>query len=398
MLGVSLPFRPDDPDFFAQIPGKAAVFAIHGEQGSEPYVSKTSNLKRRLLRLLAPGEERSKLLNLRTIARTVEYTLTGSDFESQVLLYRTLRHLFPKTYAGRVRFRFAPLIKYQLDNVYPRAWVTNRIAGLKGETAYYGPFPSRAAAEKYLNDSLDFFKIRRCDFEIHPDPKYPGCVYSEMKMCLAPCFAGCTDQQYRDESARFTAYLDSAGQSLERQFADEREKASAELQFELAAAVHARVEKIAEVGRERPEIVRRLDHLSGLIVQPSAEPGAVTFFPLSNGMVGAPLNFTVEQTGKMQSMESRIQEMLAAAESPRPHSALELMENLAILKRWHYRSMKLGELFLADDQGELPLRRIVRGVSRVFRGEKAEVDPSTTAAREYWLARARTNEDSTKTD
>jgi len=31
----------------------------------------------------------------------------------------------------------------------------------------------------------------------------------------------------------------------------------------------------------------------------------------------------------------------------------------------------------------------VRGVSRVFRGEKAESDAMTTAAREYWLARTR---------
>lgn len=399
MLALLLPFRPDDADFFAQAPARAAVFAIRGAEGSEPYVSKTSNLRRRLLRLLAPSEERSRRLNLREVARTVEYTLTGSDFESQLLLYRALRQEFPKTYSERVRFRFAPLIKYNLDNAYPRAYVTNRVSNLKGKSVYYGPFPTRAAAEKYLNDSLDFFKLRRCDFEIHPDPKYPGCVYSEMKMCLAPCFAGCTDEQYRDEAARVAAYLDSAGQSLSRELSEQREQASEALQFESAAALHARVEKIAEVGRERDSIVRRLDRLDGLVIQPSAEPGAVALFPLHHGMLGEAVAFPVEQAGgKMQSMESRIQQALGAIVPADPHSALELMEHLAILKRWHYRSMKLGELFLADDNGELPLRRIVRGVSRVFRGEKAEVDPSTTAAREYWLARARTMEERSTTE
>jgi excinuclease ABC subunit C len=394
MPAVALTFRPDDAEFFAQVPARAAVFAIRGEQGTEPYVSKTSNLKRRLLRLLAPGEERSRLLNLRTVARTVEFMLTGSDFESQLRLYRALREAFPKTYGERLRLRFPPLIKYNLDNPYPRAYVTHRVSSLKGKSVYFGPFATRAAAEKYLNDSLDFFKLRRCDFEIHPDPAYPGCVYSEMKMCLAPCFAGCTDDEYRRETERVAAYLESAGRSLERELADEREKASAELAFETAAAVHARVEKIAEVGRERPEIARRLDQLNGLVVQPAAEAGAVALFPLAHGMMGEPLMFHVEQSGgKMQSMESRIQEVLAQIEPPRAHSALELMENLAILKRWHFRSMKLGELFLTDEKGELPLRRVVRGVSRVFKGEKAEVDLSTTAAREYWLARARAQQE-----
>ena len=88
-------------------------------------------------------------------------------------------------------------------------------------------------------------------------------------------------------------------------------------------------------------------------------------------------------------MESRIQETLAGIELLARSSAIEIMENLAILKRWYYRSIKVGEIFFADEQGELPLRRLVRGISRVFRGEKAESDPLTTAAREYWLARTR---------
>jgi hypothetical protein len=88
-------------------------------------------------------------------------------------------------------------------------------------------------------------------------------------------------------------------------------------------------------------------------------------------------------------MESRLEETLAASEPPSRTSAVEMMENLAILKRWYYRSLKVGEIFFADESGELPLRRLVRGISRVFRGEKAEADPMTTAAREYWLARTR---------
>jgi hypothetical protein len=51
------------------------------------------------------------------------------------------------------------------------------------------------------------------------------------------------------------------------------------------------------------------------------------------------------------------------------------MEHLAILKRWYYRGTRVGEIFFADDKGELPMRRIVRGISRVFRGEKSEEQP-----------------------
>jgi hypothetical protein len=64
------------------------------------------------------------------------------------------------------------------------------------------------------------------------------------------------------------------------------------------------------------------------------------------------------------------------------------MEHLALLKRWYYRTSKTGELFLAESNGELPMRRVVRGVSRVFRGEKPTGDLSETAG-DYWMFRAR---------
>ena len=85
-------------------------------------------------------------------------------------------------------------------------------------------------------------------------------------------------------------------------------------------------------------------------------------------------------------MESRITEALAAVEAPKLRSALEWMEHLALLKRWYYRTIKVGELFLTEN-GELPMRRVVRGVSRVFRGEKPAGDLSETAG-DYWRFRA----------
>jgi len=54
--------------------------------------------------------------------------------------------------------------------------------------------------------------------------------------------------------------------------------------------------------------------------------------------------------------------------------ALEIMEHLALFRRWYYRGSRLGEIFFADHKGELPMRRIVRGISRVYRGEKPEAE------------------------
>jgi len=391
-----LEFVPDrDSELFAAVPASAAVFLLRGaDEAGEPYISKTSNLRRRLQRLLGASDGPTRKLNLRNRVRWVEWTPTGSDFEASFLLYQTLRREFPKTYDKRLRLRFAPLVKLILDNPYPRATITTRIGGLKSNAQYFGPFPTRVAAEKFANDSLDLFKMRRCTFDLNPDPAFPGCIYSEMKMCLAPCFKGCTDEEYAAEVARVQQYLQSSGQSLVREIERQRDEASTSLDFEGAAALHGRLEKVKAAASLAPEIVRRLDELNGMMVQPSAERESVALFKIVSGRICEPVPLYVGKqaeashlSSKPQSMEARITEALAAAEPPKLRGALEWMEHLALLKRWYYRTVKTGELFLTDGNGELPMRRVVRGVSRVFRGEKPAGDLSETAG-DYWRFRA----------
>lgn len=396
MLVHKAEFSPEqDAELLGSVPAGSAIFVLRAnESNAEPYVSKTANLRRRLARLLGKNDGIARKLNLRERVRWVEWTPTGSDFEATLLLYRVLREEFPKTYDQRLRLRFAPLLKVILDNAYPRVTVTTRIASLKGSAEYYGPFLSRVAAEKFANDSLDLFKMRRCVEDLNPDPAFPGCIYSEMKMCLAPCFKGCTDEEYVAEVGRVREFFQSGGGSLVREIGRLRDEASANLEFENAAAMHARLEKVKAATAQLPEIVRRLDQLKAVMVQPSASPESVALFKIEAGFMSGPVSLNVGAEAEAEhlrssprSMEARIVEALETLPAGKPRSALEWMEHLAILKRWYYRSLKTGELFLADLDGELPMRRIVRGVSRVFRGEKAAGDLSETAG-EYWKFRA----------
>ena len=380
MLTERIEFRPEaDSEVFSAVAAAPAVFLLRGEDAhSEPYVSKSANLRRRLQRLLSTPEEHTKRLNLRDRVRWIEYTLTGSDFESGFVLYQVLRAAFPKTYSNRLRLRFAPLVKLHLENEFPRASITTRLGRISGKNVYYGPFASRVAAEKFMNDALDFFKMRRCVEDLHPDPTFPGCVYSEMKMCLAPCFRGCTDDEYRAEVVRVEDFLDSRGESLKRQMAAERDDASAKMEFETAAAIHARLDKLTPLLQQLPEFVRRIDQLHAVIVQKSVQrsrqPESVALFRVDAGAIAGPLEFPISgsEHTKSQSMEARIQSALAAFPPAKSGSAIERMEHLAILKRWCYRGTRAGEILFADDSGELPMRRLVRGIGRVYKGEAPE--------------------------
>ena len=124
------------------------------------------------------------------------------------------------------------------------------------------------------------------------------------------------------------------------------------------------------------------------------EPECVTLIKIEHGCLAAPITLNVAARQIVanaripSSMESRISEALSTVPDPEPHSAQGWMEHLALLKRWFYRTSKVGEIFFAGDKGELPMRRIVRGVSRVYKGEAPQADLSETA-RDYWVNRGK---------
>ncbi|MGH9781065.1 MAG: hypothetical protein ACRD33_04525, partial [Candidatus Acidiferrales bacterium] len=194
-LEAGLEFDPScEEQFFPSIPHHAGVFLVEtraapgaGASAAKPYLARTADLRRAAERLLRPPEAASKKLNLRDVATKFSFRVTGSRFEQSLVLYHQARARSPKGYRAFLRLRPPALLKVSLRNSYPRCYVTRRIFGDGGY--YFGPFASRQVAESFANEFLDLFKIRRCQIKIRRDPSFPGCIYSEMKMCLAPCFA-----------------------------------------------------------------------------------------------------------------------------------------------------------------------------------------------------------------
>ena len=126
-----------------------------------------------------------------------------------------------------------------------------------------------------------------------------------------------------------------------------RDEASAGLDFEGAAALHARLEKVKAATAQLPEIVRRLDELNGVMIQPSAECGIGGAVQDWSGRICEPVRLDVESSGGRRTCRpSRSRWRRASPKrcrecaSAKHRSALEWMEHLALLKRWYYRTVK----------------------------------------------------------
>lgn len=413
MFSRSLQFDPATPRW-AEIPAEPCAFALFGaDPEAEPYLSRTPNLRNRLRRLLDPRPDQSKRLRLAQSTARIEYSLTGSEFEAQLLLYVASLQAFGDRARKRLHLRPPVLLRMSMENAYPRVYVTNKVTN-KAAANLFGPWPSRAAAEAFLEAMLNLFDLRRCVEDLHPNPLFPGCVYSEMKKCLAPCFKGCTDERYAEEAAAVHAFLATRGESRISELAQQRDKASADLDFERAAEIHARLTKVEAAAALMPAAVHALAAMSGVIIQPSSEPDHVSLFQLAQGCLTGPVRYSVlgmrhqnEQSGSSSlfaqpmalqpipldesgapavalasrdELESRLDDALTALNRIAPGTAQQTADHLCLFARWFYRpqAKRVGEVCFAQTDGALPKKTLLRAISRVYRDSSSKGTSATS--------------------
>jgi excinuclease ABC subunit C len=432
-------FTPDRAsEILREIPAAPGVVCLRGaDELSQPYLTRAADVRRRLRRLLdspdAVDEQGrpvlSKRLNLRERVRWIEWTRTGSEFESTVVLYCAARASFgPAEARRRLRLHAPFVLRMAMSNEHPRVYVTNRLNKRSIEESY-GPFQSRAAAERYCEAVLDLFKLRRCWEDLEVSPDHPGCAYGEMKMCMEPCKGACTREEYAAETARVRAFLETNGESMLAELAAKREEASEAMDFEAAAAVHKQWEKVKTATQLADEIVQPLMKLRALIVQaaaPIAEESArdaANVFAFEEGRIAGPERLSTlgvravrEQTAVGSSLfaqplmlaavplegelgSQRVSELAGKEtdetsrtlnpeeraravverleEQVREEGAPEIDERcdyLALLRRWYYRPEKqrAGAILFPNPDGAWPVRRLLNAAAREALGPPRE--------------------------
>ena len=423
----SIAFDPADArSALSELPQRPAVFALYGaEARDEPYIGRTPNLRGRLERLLQPSAKHPRRLQLAGRVRRIAWRLSGSEFESLLAQFSLLEEIYGAKALERMHLRAPAFIRYLGGNPYPRIVVTNKPSQREADWAY-GPFASRAAAERFAEEALKLFLLRRCTDDLNPDPSHPGCVYSEMKMCLAPCYKGCTDDRYAEEAAAVRDFLATRGESNLIPLRTQREQASANLEFESAAALHAQVQRIEGVRALAPELVQPLSKLRAVILQASANLDEVAVFLFESGRLRGPVGFSTigmriqnERSGSSSlfaqpmaiepvpeqpplgelagqpgggaplietpakaarsMLEARLEGVLTALTAPAEAPASTVRQgHLALLKRWYYRPevRRVGEICFPDAEGHWPLKSILRSVGRVAAKSLADAKPA----------------------
>ncbi len=334
--------------------------------GNAPlHLSWSSNLERRLKRLLLssyPGALRNAARFSKSID-SVECWPTGSRLELGLLLYRLAKKLYPDRYLKFLKLRMPWFIGLTADP-FPRLEVTNRVSARL--PLIWGPFAARAVAQDYEQSVLGLFQIRRCVDTLAPATDHPGCIYGEMNQCLRPCQCVVSADEYRVEAERVREVLATNGRAALAVLSAARDRACEEMQFEQAALMHKRIEKIRASAALRDPVVGEIHEFNGIALTRSTTPEQFLLWPMLAGLWQDPVRFFVgrKNPASGDSLDKQVRELLVQ-HLPKPRASGNRSEEMAVFSRWYYSSWRDGEWFPFASLEGLNYRKLVRQLSKM---------------------------------
>ena len=291
--------------------------------------------------------------------------------EISLLMYELAKQYYPVDYLKHLRLRLPWFLTMTGGDAFTRLEITNR-PSVKS-LAIYGPFFSRDVAQRYEQEVLGLSQLRRCSEDLDPSTEHPGCIYGEMNQCLRPCQTAVSRLEYATEAERVNEFLASNGKSALITLSSARERASAELEFEQAAQIHKRMEKVTAAAACRDQVIQALDQFNGVALTRSIDKLRFRLWPMVAGFWQLPVDIEVNrEEARAKSLDQELRESLSAALR---NTACEgrQAEQLALFSRWYYSSWRDGQWFPFRKLEDLNYRRLVREVSKLAQSEKAAV-------------------------
>jgi excinuclease UvrABC nuclease subunit len=332
--------------------------------GREPYMGWSLSLEKRLTRLFLVTEGRvGPAARVRDLVTAIRCWPTASRLEKWLTQYSLARQVYPKEYKKRLKLRNPWFLSLLLDDPYPRIQISTRFPT---GALTIGPFRTRETADAFEQECSGLFQLRRCTEDLEPHAEHPGCIYGEMSLCLRPCQLAVSREEYGSETTRAADFLLTDGQSLMSPLKAARERASEEMDFEMAARVHKQIDKLKAISTLRGDLIEEVDQLNGVAVTRGGSERAVKLWPMVAGFWQTPLSFDFEGIEGGRSMDALLRESITNTVARAQRDGRRI-DDLSLLARWYYSSWRDGAWIPFRDPSKLNYRRLVKEISGILK-------------------------------
>jgi DNA polymerase III subunit epsilon len=268
----------------ATLPRRPGIYRFTGESGELLYIGKATDLQQRVSSYLTNSAGHSrKTLDLIRHIRAVSVEETGSELEASLLEAEQIRAHQPPYNVLRKHLPRIAYLKLTVADRHPRLSIAARPSGRRAR--FFGPFRSRAHADRALDSLVRAFRLRTCAGRLDPAPAVAPCFQGQIGNCTMPCNATAATDAYAAQVRDFTAFFDEDGDAVFQLLEQRRDELSDGLLFESAARVQRDIDLLRHLRKRRQQMSWIVERHNFAVVQPTGDGGFAVYLVVHGRLV-----------------------------------------------------------------------------------------------------------------
>ena len=261
----------DSSSFLKSVTELPGVYRMFDQSDELLYVGKAKNLKKRLSSYFRKTGLPIKTRVMVSKIADIQTTVTNSETEALLLEQNLIKQHRPP---------YNVLLRD--DKSYPYVYLSDhkdfplfsfRRGMKRGKGRYFGPYPSSGAVKESLALLQKLFKVRQCDDSYYKNRSRP-CLQYQIKRCSAPCVGYVTPERYQEDVRHTAMFLEGKNTEVIHEVTSQMERASMELDFELAAELRDQVVALRKVQEQQYVAGDGLD-INADVIAVAVQPGGV---------------------------------------------------------------------------------------------------------------------------
>jgi len=254
-------------DTLRQIPAGRGVLLFADSSRRPIQMLLSANLRRTALAKLSESrQETDRKADLRPIARFLYYTPAPCDLHSTWLYNRLVHILFSDKSNDLICLPTPHCVRIDPDEDWTSFTPSNRLYP-KGSAVYWGPLPTRKAAELFaqaLNEAFELCRNPRFIRQGHI------CTYFQMGICAAPCMQTGEENRYRQAVRQAIEAADGPIEHILESLSNQMKIQAGKMQFEKAQTIKNRIDQMGRLKVRSYRWTQRMDKLKILHISQSS--------------------------------------------------------------------------------------------------------------------------------
>jgi len=252
------------------------------------YIGKAKDLRKRVSSYFGKSFKDRKTSQIKFLTDKVETFTTKNEVEALLLEQTLIKENKPKFNILLRDDKTYPYIYFSLDHEYPGVYSKRTKKGV--DKKYFGPFVSSEAVKKSIKEIQKVFKLRNCSDNTFSNRTRP-CIEFQMKRCSAPCVQKINKVDYFEDITSAKSFLSSSDTKTIERLTKDIEKAVAKLDFEKAAEIRDRLNRLNLIKEEQSVVTMAND---------------VDIFSISSEMSYLGISIVVVRNGKIRGTKTHL--------------------------------------------------------------------------------------------